>query len=71
METPNFTNGAMKAASGDLQWVVQTADEIKQGYLEFMKERAVPVQAQRELETVGQDARLSPSAKALESGERG
>ena len=62
---------AMKAASGDLQWVVQTADEIKQGYLEFMKERAVPVQAQRELETVGQDARLSPSAKALESGERG
>ncbi len=62
---------AMKAASADLRWVLETADEIRQGFIDFVKKKDVPAGAQRELEAVGRDASLSPDAKALEAAKRG
>jgi len=62
---------SMKAASGDSKWVVQTADEIKRDYLEFLKSKADPTEVRRELETVAHGQDLSPGAKALEHSSGG
>lgn len=62
---------AMKSASGEFGWAVRTADEIKQSYVDFVKTRVEPATAQRDLETVAEEAQLGPDAKALERGTRG
>ena len=59
---------AMKIASGDPNWIVQTADEIKRNYIEFINNNNVELAAAlRRLATVAQDSPLSPNAKALET----
>lgn len=58
---------AMRAASGDANWGIETADEIKRGYLEFIKTRVEPADAQRELEAAAEDSPLPAAAKALEA----
>jgi len=67
---PNAVD-AMKIASGDPYWIVQTADEIKQSYVEFVKRNIEPSAVQRKLETIAQEEPLPPNVKALESEERG
>jgi hypothetical protein len=57
---------AMRAASGNDDWVAEKADDIKQGYLEFLKKSAAPDAVQRDLESVAQEQPLSPDVKALE-----
>lgn len=61
---------AMRAASGDYNWGVETAEEIKRGYLEFIKTRVEPADAQRQLEAVADESPLPAGAKTLENGER-
>ena len=60
---------AMRAASGDHDWVAETAEMSKQGYIEFVKNQVQATDIQRELENVADEAQLPPDAKALESGE--
>lgn len=55
----------MKAASGNADWVLHTAEEMKQGYLDFVKNRDV-AEAQRALEQRAEASDLPPDAKALE-----
>lgn len=62
---------AMKVASGDPHWAVETADETKRSYIEFAKTKAEPAIVQRALEAVAQQENLSPNAKALESATPG
>lgn len=62
---------AMKSASGDSSWVVETADQIKRNYIEFLESKFAPAQAQQELETVAEREDLSPNAKALEKSDDG
>lgn len=62
---------AMKIASGDSNWIVQTADQIKQNYVEFVKKTAEPAAIQRDLEAMAREKPLSPNAKALEGGRPG
>lgn len=57
---------AMRRASGDNGWAVETADEIKRGYVEFVESKRPPAAAQRDLEAVADKEDLSPNAKALE-----
>ena len=59
---------AMKIASGDAKWIIQTAEEIKRGYIEFLQAKVEPAAAQRELETVAEHAVLPANATALEAG---
>jgi hypothetical protein len=58
---------AMKAASGDDQWVVETAAESKQAYLDFVSKQQDTTEARKELESVAEDEQLPAGAKALES----
>lgn len=62
---------AMRIASGDSRWILQTADKIKRDYIEFVKTKVEPGAAQRDLETVAQTEDLPALAKALESAPRG
>jgi hypothetical protein len=57
---------AMSAASGDSQWCVETADQSKQMYIDFVKRQTTPADAQLQLEAVAQREDLPPDAKALE-----
>lgn len=59
---------AMNAASGHESWTAESAEETRQSYIDFLKEKSEPMEAQRELEAVAEQAELSPDAKALESG---
>lgn len=59
---------AMSAASGDSRWLVETADESKQGYIEFLKLQTTPAQIQPQLETAASQEPLPATAKALEAG---
>jgi len=57
---------AMKAASGDAGWIVETAQETKKSFLEaVMKELSLGA-AQRELEGVAEKEELPQGAKALD-----
>ena len=67
---PDAVN-AMKIASGDAGWVIETADEIKRGYIEYLKTKVEPSAAQRDLEAVAQVENLPPDAKALEATPHG
>ncbi|MBK9238737.1 MAG: hypothetical protein IPL75_00445 [Acidobacteria bacterium] len=60
--------GAMNATSGDQSWTAESAEETRQSFIEFLKTKSEPQEAQRELEAVADLAELSPDAKALESG---
>jgi hypothetical protein len=60
----------MKAASGDDRWVSETAEEAKQGWLDYLKEVDLP-KAQEELEQAAESAELPPNAKALEHSASG
>ena len=62
---------AMKIASGDDGWVIETADEIKRGYIEYVKTKVEPSAAQRDLEAVAEAENLSIDAKALEATAHG
>jgi hypothetical protein len=62
---------AMSAASGDSKWLVEIADESKQGYIEFLKLQATPSQIQQQLETAANHEPLPATAKALEAGTGG
>lgn len=55
----------MKAASGDDNWIVETAEQSKQGYLEYLQ-TVVPVEAQFELQAVAEELPFPLEAKALE-----
>jgi hypothetical protein len=59
---------AMSSASGDSNWLVETADQSKQGYIEFLKARTTPAQAQQHLEAAAEQQPLPANAKALEAG---
>jgi len=63
---PDAVEG-MKAACGDGQWVLETAEDAKKGYLEYLKQ-IEPSQVQQALETATTQSDLPPSAKALEHG---
>lgn len=67
---PNAVD-AMKIASGDTKWRVETAEKIRRGWIEFAKSRVEPEAAQRKLESVAREESLTRNAKALESGSRG
>ena len=56
----------MKAASGDDRWTVETAEQSKQGYLEYLQ-TVVPSDAQQELQAAADEEPARPEAKALES----
>jgi len=56
----------MKAASGDDKWTLETAEQSKQGYLEYLQS-VVPSEAQRELQAAAEEQPVLPEAKALES----
>lgn len=62
---------AMNAASGHGSWTAESAEETRQSYIAFLKTKSEPMEAQRELEAVAEQAELSPDAKALESGPGG
>jgi hypothetical protein len=59
---------AMAAASGDSNWAVETADQSKKGYIEYLKTQASPAAVQQQLETVAEEQQLTADVKALESG---
>lgn len=61
---------AMKAASGNDDWGVETAENSKQGYLDFLKSQASPAEAQHQLEVVAEMEPVPADAKALETGVR-
>lgn len=56
----------MKSASGDDRWTVETAEQSKQGYLEYLQ-TVVPSDAQQELQAAADEAPARPEAKALEN----
>jgi hypothetical protein len=56
----------MKAASGDAKWVVESAEEARQGYLEFLKTQTEPVVAQQQLQDIARQEDVPPGAKAFE-----
>jgi hypothetical protein len=62
---------AMKAASGDSQWVSETAEEAKQGWLDYLRAKVDLPKAQEVLEQAGDAADLPPNAKALEHSTSG
>ncbi len=62
---------AMRVASGDSGWVVETADQTKQSFVAFAKSKVEPAAAQHDLEVIGQQTPLGEGAKALESGSSG
>lgn len=55
----------MKAASGDGNWIVEIAEQLKQSYIEFLQ-KISPSEAQQELEAVAEEQPVPPEAKALE-----
>jgi hypothetical protein len=59
---------AMAAASGDKNWVAETADQSKHNYVEYLKAQATPSEVQRQLENAAQEQVLPANAKSLESG---
>jgi len=59
---------AMAAASGDDNWLCESADQSKQSYLEFLKNQSAPADAQQQLEAVAEQEALPANAKALEAG---
>jgi len=62
---------AMNAASGHDSWTAEAAEETRRNYIEFLKRSSEPGEAQRELETVAEQANLTPDAKALEGCDGG
>lgn len=54
---------AMKVASGDHQWVLETAEQSKRGFIEYLQ-RAEPSQAIRELESNAESSDTAGNAKA-------
>jgi hypothetical protein len=62
---------AMRIASGDSGWVVETADHTKQSFVAFAKSKFEPAAAQHDLEVIGQQTPLAENAKALERGSSG
>jgi hypothetical protein len=57
----------MKAACGNDQWIVETAEDARRGYLEYLQ-NIEPSNVQQALESTTHDSNLPPSAKALEHG---
>lgn len=64
--TINEAVDAMGVSSGDLRWIVETAEEAKQGFLNFLNERSSQ-DAIQQLETAADQQHIPESAKALES----
>jgi hypothetical protein len=58
---------AMRTASGHDSWTIETAENTRRAYLEFLRRSSELGTAQRELETVADQAELPPDAKALET----
>lgn len=63
---PSAVEG-MKAACGDSQWIVETAEDAKKGFLEYLQKVELS-QVQQALESTTNESKLPPSAKALERG---
>lgn len=59
---------AMSEASGDDNWTVETADESKQAYIDFLKAQTTPAEAQEQLEAAAEQEPIPVDAKALEAG---
>jgi hypothetical protein len=57
----------MKAASGDDSWILETAEESKRSFLEYLSAHNLS-EARQELEAAASEGTLSPNAKALELG---
>ncbi len=57
---------AMKAASGDENWVIETAEESRRSYIDYLS-TAVLDDARRALELVASNNSLPVGAKALEN----
>jgi len=55
----------MRAASGDDNWTAETAEQSKQGYMQYLQS-VVPTEAQQELQAAADDAQVLPETKALE-----
>lgn len=58
---------AMAAASGNDSWLLETAEESKRSFLEYLSTYNLS-EARQELEAVASEGPLSPNAKALEHG---
>lgn len=56
----------MKAASGDDKWILETAEDSKRGYLEYLQS-VQPAKAQQALEAAAEQSPPSAEAKALEA----
>lgn len=56
----------MKVASGDENWVLETAEDAKRGYLEYLQS-IQPEEAQQALEAAAEQSPPPPEAKALEA----
>jgi hypothetical protein len=61
----------MCAASGDDGWIVETAEQTKRGYIEFLKSKVAPAAAQQELEAVAEQEDVPAEAKTLERADGG
>ena len=59
---------AMAAASGDPHWVVETAIESKQSFLDFLKAETTPAEVQQQLAAVAEELPIPLTAQALEAG---
>ncbi len=57
---------AMSAASGDPNWLTESAEESKQGYIDYLKAQTTPTEAQEHLEAAVNNQALPEGVKALE-----
>lgn len=57
----------MKAASGSDSWILETAEESKRSFIDYLSTHNLS-EARQELEAVASEGALSPNAKALERG---
>jgi hypothetical protein len=57
----------MKAASGNDTWILETAEESKRSFIEYLSTYNLS-EARQELEAVASEGSVSPNAKALELG---
>ena len=57
---------AMSAASGDPNWLTESADQSKLGYIAYLKEQTTPAETQQQLEAAVELQPLPEGVKALE-----
>ncbi len=59
---------AMAVASGNDNWAMESADESKKAYIEFLKSQTTPAEVQEHLEAAAEHEPPPAEAKALEEG---